>query len=77
MKFYYVHIVKVCFVFKNHDYAYIPQYMHKTLPTLRNGKEQLQIKFYKKLSGKLTFSQMTKTLIMLYCTCPTGPELKK
>ena len=47
MKFYFVHIVKVCFVFKNSHYAYIPPYMHKTLPTLGNEKEQSQIKFYK------------------------------
>ena len=43
--------VKVCFVFKkqsltfvlslkNSHYAYIPLYMHKTLPTLGNEKEQ-------------------------------------
>ena len=47
MQFYFVHIVKVCFVFKNSRYAYIPPYMHKTLPTLGNEKEQSQIKFYK------------------------------
>ena len=41
MKFYFVHILKVCFVFKkNSHYAYIPLYMHKTLPTLGNEKEQ-------------------------------------
>ena len=35
MKFYFARIVKVCFVIKNHyAYAYIPLYMHKTLPTL-------------------------------------------
>ena len=31
----------------------IPPYMHKTIPTLRNEKEQQQIKFYKKLLGEL------------------------
>ena len=41
MKFYFVHILKVRFVFKkNSHYAYIPLYMHKTLPTLGNEKEQ-------------------------------------
>ena len=30
----------VCFVFKNSHLAYIPPYMHKTLPTLGNEKEQ-------------------------------------
>ena len=46
MKFYFVHIVKVCFVLKNSDYAYIPPYKHKTLPTLGNKKEQQPIKLY-------------------------------
>ena len=32
---------------KNSHYAYIPPYMHKTLLTLGNEKEQWQIKFYK------------------------------
>ena len=40
MKFYFVDIVKICFVFKNSNYAYIPPYMPKTLSTLENGKEQ-------------------------------------
>ena len=41
MKFYFVHVLKVCFVIKNHyACAYIPLYMHKTLPTLGNEKEQ-------------------------------------
>ena len=38
MKFYFVHIVKVCFVLKNSHDVYIPPYMHKTLPTLGNVK---------------------------------------
>ena len=37
MKFYFVHIVKVCFVFKKQ--SYIAPYMHKTLPALVNEKE--------------------------------------
>ena len=41
---------------KNSHYAYIP-YMHKTLSTLGNKKEQ-----YKKSLGKLIFSQATKNL---------------
>ena len=45
---------------KNSRYAYIPPYMHKTLPTLRNEKEQWQIKFYEKSSGELIFSLATK-----------------
>ena len=34
VKFYLVHVAKVCFVFKNYLYACISVYMHKTLPTL-------------------------------------------
>ena len=37
---YFVHIVNVCFAFKNSHYAYIPTYMDKTLPILGNEKEQ-------------------------------------
>ena len=77
MKFYFVHIVKVCFVFKNSYYAYIPPYMNKTLPTLGNEKEQQQIKFYEKMSGELIFSRATKYLKMFYFTRPTGRVLKK
>ena len=65
MKFYFVHIVKVCCV------------LHKTLPTLGNEKEQQQIKFYKKSLGELIFSQRTKNLKMFYFTRPTGRKLKK
>ena len=39
MKFYFAHFVKVCFVFKNSHYAYIPLCLHKTLPTLENEKK--------------------------------------
>ena len=46
--------------------------MHKTLPTLGNEAEQWQIKFYKKLSGELIFSQATKNLEMFYFTCRLG-----
>ena len=73
MKFYLVHIVKVCFV---SHYAYIPPYMHKTLPTLGYEKEQLQTKFQEKSSGKLIFLQATKNLKMIYFTRPTGRVLK-
>ena len=62
---------------KNSHYAYIPLYMHKTLPTLGNGKEQQQIKFYKKSSGKLIFLQATKNLKMFYLTHLTGQVFKK
>ena len=34
--------------------------MHKTLPTLENEKEQYQIKFHEKSSGKLIFLRATK-----------------
>ena len=51
--------------------------MHKTLPTLGNEKEQLQIKFYKKSSGKLIFLQATKNLKIFYFTHLTGQVLKK
>ena len=54
-KFYFDHIVKVCFVFKKQSYVYILPYMYKTLPTLENEKEQQQIKFYKKSSWELIF----------------------
>ena len=40
MKIYFVHFVKVCFAFKNSNYAHIPPYMHETLPALGNEKEQ-------------------------------------
>ena len=42
VKFCFVHIVKISFVFKNSHYAYIPPYMHKILPTLGNEKEKHQ-----------------------------------
>ena len=66
MKFYFVHIVKVCFVFKNSYYAYIPPYMNKTLPTLGNEKEQQETKFYEKLLGQLIFLRVTKNLKVLF-----------
>ena len=62
---------------KNSYYAYIPPYMNKTLPTLKNEKEQQQIKFYEKLSSKLIFSQASKNLKMFYFTRLTGPVIKK
>ena len=46
--------------------------MHKTLPTLGNEAGQQQIKFYKKLSGELIFSQATKNLEMFYFTRRLG-----
>ena len=60
VRFCFLHMVKVHFVFKNSHYAYIPPYMHKTLPTLGNEKEQYQIKFYKNSSEELIFLQATK-----------------
>ena len=51
--------------------------MHKTLPTLQNEKEQQQIKFHEKLSGKFIFSWATKNLKMFYFTCLTGWVRKK
>ena len=62
---------------KNGHYAFISLYMHKALPTLRNEKEQKQIKFYKKLSDELIFWQAIKNLKMFYFTCLTGEVLKK
>ena len=58
-------------------YAYIHPYMHKTLPTLGNEKEQQRIKFYEKLLVKFIFSQATKNLKMIYFICPTGQVLQK
>ena len=66
MKFYFVHIVKVCFVLKNYYYAYIPPYMHKTLPALGNVKEQQQTEYYKKSLGELIFSWATKNVNILF-----------
>ena len=71
MKFYFVHIAKVCFVLKK-QYTYIIQCMHKTLLTLGNEAGQEQIKFYKKLSGELIFSRASKNLKIFYFTRPTG-----
>ena len=51
--------------------------MHKTLETLRNQKEQQQIKFYKKLQGELIILWMSNNLKMFYFTRPTGRVLKK
>ena len=77
LKFYFVHIVKVCFVFKNSDYAYISPYMNKTLPTLGNEKEQQETKFYEKLLGQLIFLRVTKNLKMFYFISPTGRVLER
>ena len=38
---------------KHNHYAYTPLYMHKTLPTLRNKKEQKRIKNNKKSQNNL------------------------
>ena len=59
----YLQYLQVCFVFKTQPLClYPPPYMHKTLPTLGNEKEQKQIGFYKKSLGQLIFSQVTKNL---------------
>ena len=47
-------------------------YIHKTLPTLGNEKEQQKIKFNEKLLGDLNFSWATKILKMFYFTHWTG-----
>ena len=57
---------------RNSHYAYVPPYMHKTLPTLGNEKEQYQIKFYEKLLGKFIFLRVTKKIKMFYLTHLTG-----
>ena len=65
---------------KNTHYAYILPHMYKALTkhkALGNEKEQQQIKFYEKSSGKLISTQTTKNLKMFYFTCPTGWVLKK
>ena len=69
---FFVHIVKVCFVFKNSHYAYISPYMHKILPALENEKGQQQVKFYKKPLGELIFSRVTNNLKMFCFTCWLG-----
>ena len=76
-KFYFDHIVKVCFVFKKQSYVYILPYMYKTLPTIENEKEQQQIKFYKKSSWELIFLLVAVNFKMFYFTCLTGQVLKK
>ena len=40
---------------KDSYYAYIPPYMNNTFPILGNEKEQQQIKFYKKIVGRVDF----------------------
>ena len=78
-KFYevFVHIVKVDSVFKKQRFCLYSLYMHETLPTLGNEKEQKQIKFWEKWLGELIFSWATKYLKMFYFTCPTGRVFKK
>ena len=78
-KFYkvFVHIVKVDSVFKKQRFCLYSLYMHETLPTLGNQKEQKQIKFWEKSLGELIFSWATKHLKMLYFNCPTGRVFKK
>ena len=61
---------------KHSHYAYTPPYIHKTLPTLGNEKEQKQTEFYKKSSGNLIFLQATKNLKIIYFTCLTGRVLQ-
>ena len=51
--------------------------MHKTLPTLRNEKEQQESKFYEKSLGKFIFSWATKNLKMFYFTRVSGRVFKK
>ena len=60
LKFYFAHIVKVCFFSRNSHYVYISLYINKTLTTLGNEKEQQQIKFNKKLLAELIFSSVQK-----------------
>ena len=79
MNFYFVHTYcKDLFcLWKNSHYAYILLYLHKTLPTLENEKEQWQIRFSKKLLGKLIFLRVTKNFKMFYFTHTTAWVLKK
>ena len=56
MKFCFVHIVKICFVFKNS--------VNKTLPTLGNKKEQI----LQKIVGRVDFLLATENLKMFYCS---------
>ena len=50
--------------------------MHKTLPTSGNEKDQYEIKFYKKSSGKFILSRATKNYNMFYFNQLTGRVLK-
>ena len=79
MNFYFVHTYcKDLFcLWKNSHYAYILLYLHKTLPTLENEKEQWQIRFSKKLLGKLIFLRVTKNFKMFYFTHTAAWVLKK
>ena len=78
-KFYevFVHIVKVDSGFKKQRFWFYYLYIHETLPTLGNEKEQKQIKFWEKSLGELIFSWATKYLKMFYFTCLTGRVFKK
>ena len=58
MKFYFVHIVHYVHILKNSYYAYIPPYMHKSLLTLGDKKEQQQIEFYEKLSRWFSYRRL-------------------
>ena len=73
LKFHFVHIAKVCSIFRNSCYA---QYLHKPLPTLGTEKEQQQIKIHEKSSGELIFSRTIKNLKIFYFTRLTGRVLK-
>ena len=47
MKFYFVHIVKVCFVLKNSHHIYTPLYMHKIIPNQEMRKNYSKSDFTK------------------------------
>ena len=46
-KFYFVHIVKVCFVLKNSHHIYTPLYVHKIIPNQEMRKNNSKSNFMK------------------------------
>ena len=72
-KFYSVHFVKVCFVFKKQSLCLSSSYMHKTFSVL--GKWKIAISW--KIIGWVDFLPATKNLKMFYFTRPTGRDDQK
>ena len=78
VKFYFAHIVKVCFAFKKTVIVliflciWIKHSQHKEI-----RKNNSKINFVKICRASLIFSRASKNLKMFYFNCPTGRVLKK